>query len=54
VLGPDGAPYYQLIAVGNPGDPDAVTYRVTAGGGPIRRALEQVYSDGHIPWSDVR
>jgi hypothetical protein len=53
VMGPDGKPYYQLVAIGNPTDPQATVYRVTAGGGPIRRAIEVAYSDGPIDWSGV-
>ena len=54
IHGPDGKPYDQVIAFGNPGDPVAQPYRVTAGGGPIRRAIEYGYTDESVPWGDVR
>lgn len=54
IHGPDGKPYDQMIAFGNANDPDAHAYRVTAGGGPIRRAITVGYCDENIPWSHVR
>jgi hypothetical protein len=53
IFGPDGKPYDQMVAFGNANDPDAHAYRVTAGGGPIRRAIEASYCDDNIPWQDV-
>jgi hypothetical protein len=53
ILGPDGQPYDQMIAFGNPNDPKAQAYRVTAGGGPIHEAITVGYTNDPIPWSDV-
>ncbi|MDB5096128.1 MAG: hypothetical protein JWM80_549 [Cyanobacteria bacterium RYN_339] len=53
ILGPDGKPYDQMIAFGNANDPMAQAYRVTAGGGPIRRAITVGYTNDPAPWSDV-
>jgi hypothetical protein len=54
ILGPDGKPYPQMIAFGNANDTQAQAYRVTAGGGPIRRAIEVGYCNDPIPMGDVR
>lgn len=53
ILGPDGAPYPQMVAFGNSSDVDAKAYRVTAGGAAIREAINAGYCNDNIPWSDV-
>jgi hypothetical protein len=53
ILGPDGKPYDQMVAFGNPNDPQAQAYRVTAGGARISEAINVGYTDTPIPWGDV-
>lgn len=53
ILGPDGAPYPQTIAFGNPDDPDARAYRVTAGGARISEAITVGCCDENVPGTEV-
>jgi hypothetical protein len=53
ILGPDGKPYDQGVGFGNQNDGMAHSYRVTAGGGRIIRAIDAGYEDDPLPWSDV-